>query len=122
KGVSAVLPLDAVAEFVIKTSVPGADSGLGTAQVQMAMKSGTNQFHGSLYEFFRGNLWDARDFFNPTGQKAHLVRNQFGGSVGGRIIRDRTFFYLSLEAARIRTAANSRLTVPTLDMRNGILS
>jgi len=117
-----ILPLDAVSEFVIKTSVPGADSGFGNSSVSMAVKSGTNRYHGALYEFWRGNVADARDFFNPTNTLPPLVRNQYGGNAGGPILRNRTFFFVNVEQTRQASSSNSRATVPTLANRAGMFT
>jgi hypothetical protein len=116
-----ILPLDAVSEFVIKTSIPTADSGLGNSAVSMAVKSGTNLFHGSLYEFWRGTVGNARDFFNPTDVLPPLVRNQFGGSLSGPFLKNRTFFFVNYELTRQASSTNARATVPTLAYRNGLL-
>ena len=117
-----LLPLDAVSEFVIKTSIPTADSGLGNSAVNMAVKSGTNVFHGSLYEFWRGNVGNARDFFNPTNALPELVRNQFGGSLSGPLLKNRAFFFANYEMTRQATATNSRVTVPTAANRAGLFT
>jgi hypothetical protein len=89
-------PVDAIREFEILTSTYDASFGRsGGAQVNMALKSGTNGFHGTAYEFFRNAALDANNFFARTGNgPPRYQRNQFGLSLGGPLRRDRTFFFL----------------------------
>ncbi|HEY6122682.1 MAG TPA: hypothetical protein VIV66_22195, partial [Pyrinomonadaceae bacterium] len=83
------------------------------AVVNIVTKSGTNDLHGSLFEFFRNNRLDARNFFNPKPDPETAFRNnQFGGSLGGPIIRNRTFFYFAYEGQRERVGLNSTARVP----------
>src|SRR5262249_5037648 len=93
--------LDSVAEFRVETSNFTAASGRHPLQVKLITKGGTNQFHGTLFEFVRNDLFDARNAFALARPK--LRRNQFGGSAGGPVKKDRTFFFLSFEDTRIRT-------------------
>ncbi|MCX6538525.1 MAG: TonB-dependent receptor [Acidobacteria bacterium] len=117
---AAVPPIDSVAEFTVKSGVATADSGLGGAQVEVAIRSGTNELRGSLYDFFRGNVLDARNFFTPVdAKKGHLMKNQVGGSLGGPIFKNRTFFFTNVEYRRSRTDKVSLATVPTLEERRG---
>src|SRR5207249_2667627 len=93
-----ILPIDAVAEVnVISNFQPeyGRNSG---AVVNIVTKSGTNTIHGSAAEYFRNSALDARNFFNPSSQpKAPFHNNQYGASLGGPIVKDKTFFYFDYE-------------------------
>src|SRR6266849_959523 len=87
---------DAVQEFTVQTSVALPEFGRGTGgQVNIVTKSGGNQFHGSVFGYFRNTHFDAADFFTNKqgGVKPPLNRNQFGSTLGGPIIKDRTFFF-----------------------------
>jgi hypothetical protein len=109
-------PVDAIAEFNLQTSDFSAEFGrAGGAVLNATLKSGTNQFHGSLWEFLRNDKLDAADFFqNATGtQKGEYRQNQFGATAGGRIIKDKTFWFADYEGTRIRQAAPQTATVPT---------
>ena len=117
-GASYVLkpPIDAVAEFKLQTNSFGAEFGrAGGAVLNASLKSGTNRFHGSLWEFLRNDVLDAADFFqNATGsQKGAFRQNQFGATVGGPIRRNKTFFFADYEGTRIRQAVPETATVPT---------
>lgn len=95
-----VLGVDAVQEFSVVTSNAPADYGKTSGGViNAASRSGTNSFHGTVYEFLRNDLFDARNFFAPV-KKPALRRNQFGGSAGGPIIKDHTFFFADYEGVR----------------------
>ncbi|PWU01670.1 MAG: hypothetical protein C5B51_22260 [Terriglobia bacterium] len=107
---------DAVQEFAVQTSVPTAEFGRGQgAQVSIVTKSGTNQFHGSVFEYLRNSDFDAADFFTNKlgGVKNTLHRNQYGASFGGPILRDRTFFFASWEGFRQVNPTVSSTRVPT---------
>ena len=111
----AVTPsIDSVAEFKVVTNNNSAEYGfrMGGAVV-VSTKSGTNSLHGSLYEFLRNDKLDAANFFAVGQPKPPLKRNQFGGSLGGPVIRNRTFFFASYEGTRIRLGQTSNPTVPT---------
>ena len=83
------------------------------------IKSGTNSLHGSVWEFFRNDVLDARDFFEPAGQKKAAFRqNQFGASIGGRIIKDKLFFFGDYEGLRRVQGQTTTATVPTLNEVN----
>ncbi len=113
---------DAVQEFRLLTSNFNAEYGRSPgAVINVVTKSGTNQLHLSAFEFLRNNRLNARNFFRPSVEP--LRQNQFGASGGGRIIRDKTFFFASYEGLRIRSSAftNSSLT-PTAAERRGDLS
>src|SRR5215475_14910976 len=113
--------LDAVREFKVLTGTYGADYGRQAGgQVIVTTKSGTNDFHGSAFEFHRNSALDARNFFAPT--KPSFRRNQFGGVIGGPIRKDRTFFFGGYEGQRRGQQEAGLATVPTLAMRQGDFS
>ena len=111
---------DAVQEFTVQTSVALPEFGRGTGgQVNIVTKSGTNDFHGSAFEYFRNTKMDAADFFTNKlrGRKNILNRNQFGSTLGGRIWKDHTFFFLSYEGFRQVAPTVSSTRVPTAEER-----
>jgi hypothetical protein len=116
--------LDVIAEFKVLTGVYPAEFGYGSGgQVQVTTKSGTNQFHGSLYEYIRNADVDARNFFlRPNTPTPPFKRNQFGGTVGGPIVKDKTFFFFGYEGFRLRQDINSLATVPLQPFLNGNFS
>ncbi len=125
--------VDAVQEFRVQTSAYAADFGTyGSGLINIALKSGTNQFHGSLYEFVRNDIFDARNFFDTD--KSKLRRNQFGGTLGGPVTlpgffgplsfsgQDRTHFFFSYEGLIERRGDTRIARVPTLEQRAGDFS
>ncbi|HEY7305795.1 MAG TPA: TonB-dependent receptor [Bryobacteraceae bacterium] len=96
--------LENIQEFRVDSSNYPAEYGTGTGgQISFITKSGSNDWHGSLFEYLRNNYFDARNFF--SGSKVDTLRlNQFGGSLGGKIVRDKVFFFASYEGLRQRTA------------------
>jgi outer membrane receptor protein involved in Fe transport len=122
-GVAAIVPNpDALEEFTVQTSNFGAQYGRNMGAVINAVtKSGTNQFRGGLYEFLRNDALDAKQFF--ALQKSELKRNQFGGTVGGPVRRDRAFFFFAYQGLRERKGeSRSNLVVPTALERSGDFS
>lgn len=122
-GTSFVLkpPVDAIAEFNLQTSDFSAEFGrAGGAVLNATLKSGTNSLHGSAWEFLRNDKLDAADFFqNANGtQKGAFRQNQFGATAGGRIVRNKTFWFGDFEGMRVRQAAPKVATVPTALMRS----
>jgi len=117
-------PVDAIREFEMLTSSYDASFGRNPgAQVNVVLKSGSNEVHGSLFEFHRNAALDARNFFAPGGEsKPKYIRNQFGGSIGGPIKRDRTFFFGDYEGTRSREGITRVTNVPTLLERAGDFS
>ncbi len=115
---------DAVAEFKVQTNTYSAEFGRsGGAVINAAYRSGTNQLHGALWEFHRNTVLNAVGFFKPTsGVKPPLIRNQFGATLGGPIIKDRTFFFLDYEGFRQVAKDLAFSTLPTLQQRQGILT
>jgi hypothetical protein len=114
---------DAVQEFSVQTSVATAEFGRGSGgQVSVVTKSGTNQIHGSLFEYLRNSDFDATDFFinKNKGTKTPLHRNQFGGTAGGPIKRNKTFFFASYEEFRQVAPTPSSTIVPTAAQRSQV--
>ncbi len=114
---------DAVQEFAVQTSVATAEFGRGTGgQVNIVTKSGTNQFHGTAFEYLRNSVLDAADFFTNKnkGTKNPLHRNQYGGTVGGPIFKDKMFFFLSYEGFRQVAPTVSLTRVPTAAERASV--
>ena len=132
KGANAftsVLPvtLDSVQEFRVTTTNYGADQGVSSAaQVALVTKSGTNSFHGSVYEYNRNSAFSANDFFIKASQidggtpnkPLQLNRNIFGASVGGPILQNRFYFFLNFEGYRSAEAQDQEQIVPTALFRN----
>lgn len=112
-----VLGLNSIAEVTVNTLSYSVDQGrYGAAQVNYVTKSGTNQFHGNLYELWNGSRWNAADFFTnatPGNRKPTSVVNHFGGSLGGPIRRNKLFFFFDSEWLRIALPIVTPVTVPT---------
>ncbi|MDQ3802934.1 MAG: carboxypeptidase regulatory-like domain-containing protein [Acidobacteriota bacterium] len=117
-------PVDAIREFETATSTYDAAFGRNVgAQVNVVTKSGTNDFRGSLYEFHRNARLDARNFFAPADEpKPKYIRNQFGGSLGGPVVKRRTFFFFDYEGTRSREGVTRVTNVPTAAERAGDFS
>jgi hypothetical protein len=125
-GFNAVLPipLDSVQEF--RTTVAGLGADLGRSaggQVAIVTKGGTNQFHGSLYEYNRNTDFSANNWFsNRAGTpRAALNRNQYGGSLGGPVLKKKVFFFFNYEGRKDRSATAKTATVPSATFRQGIV-
>ena len=114
-GFLAVRPsVEGIEEIKILTNNYAADLGRAAgAVVNVVTKAGTNNFHGSAYEYVRNDMFDARDYFARTGSKPELRLNQFGGSLGGPIFKNKTFFFADAEEYRMIIAAIGLYTVPT---------
>ena len=112
---------DAIAEFRLVTNTLNPEYGRASgATVNAITKSGTNQFHGSGFEFFRDTSLDARNFFGAPHQAVIYHQNQFGGTIGGPIWKDHTFFFFSYQGTRYRQPdGTGNATVFTQDQRNG---
>ena len=123
-GVSGqLLGVDAVREFNVLENTYGAQYGKRPGgQISLVTMSGTNQFHGTLFEFVRNSDFDARNFFDHTIGAPPFRRNQFGGSAGGPIRRDKTFIFGSYEGFRQRLAVSQEAVVPDNNARQGILT
>ncbi|MFZ0750737.1 MAG: carboxypeptidase regulatory-like domain-containing protein, partial [Pyrinomonadaceae bacterium] len=117
-------PVDAIREFENLTSTYDASFGRSAgAQVNVVLKSGSNDFHGSIFEFHRNGALDARNLFVPANEPSpKYIRNQFGFSIGGPIRKDKTFFFADYEGTRSREGITRVTNVPTLAERNGDFS
>src|SRR5437879_4616761 len=129
---TSVLPvtLDSVQEFRVTTTNANADQGRSSgAQVALVTKSGTNKFHGSLYEYHRNTFTSANDYFVKTAELSSgqpnvppkLIRNIFGGALGGPILKDRFFFFINYEGARQREENSVLRIVPSDALRLGMI-
>jgi hypothetical protein len=120
-----VLGLNSIAEVIVNTVSYAVDQGrYGAAQVNYITKSGTNRFHGNLYELWSGSKFDAADFFTNATAGNHKPRstvNHFGGSLGGPILHDKLFFFFDSEWVRIALPIVSATTVPTPAFQNYVL-
>ena len=119
------VPLDSVEEFRVTVAGQGAEEGRSSGgQVTLITKSGTNTVHGTLYEYNRNTLLAANDFFNNENgvPRAALVRNQFGVSLGGPIIKDRVFLFGNWERRIDASSQPQTVTVPSQALRNGNLT
>jgi hypothetical protein len=110
---SAILPIDAVSDMAVLSNFEPEYGRNGGAVVNIVTRSGTNQIHGSAFEYFRNNALDARNFFNTSDQqKAPFHNNQFGASIGGPIVKDKTFYFLDYEGQRERVGVVTLACVP----------
>jgi hypothetical protein len=117
--------VDSLDEFKMQTSTYSAEFGKSLGGVvNLQIKSGSNQFHGSAYDFNRNDAFDANNFFNNKNGRAKpdFKQNQFGATLGGPIIKDKTFFFGSYQGLRINQGLTYLSTVPTVKMRNGDFS
>src|SRR5579872_2494476 len=115
------LGVDAIQEFSVLTTNYSADYGKTSGGVVNAItRSGTNRFHGSAYEFLRNSALDARNYFDGSTIPP-FKRNQFGGAIGGPIVKDRTFFFADYEGIRQSKGITALTTVPSQAARNGVL-
>src|SRR5206468_6889752 len=115
--------VDAVQELQIDSNFMPEFGRNAEATVNIVTKSVTNTVHGSAIEYFRNDALDARNFFNPSDQpKAQLHNNQFGGSLGGPIVKDKTFFYVNYEGQRERVGVVTLANVPTGSAPDGSLA
>jgi len=122
--------LDSVEEFRVTTTNSNADAGRSSgAQIAMVTKSGTNSIHGSVYEYNRNTLFSANDWFNKQSELVQgapnkpgsLIRNTFGGTLGGPIRKDKLFYFLNYEGQRTAENKQETLTVPTASLRQGYM-
>ncbi|HKX32343.1 MAG TPA: TonB-dependent receptor [Blastocatellia bacterium] len=114
------IPLDAVQEFRVQSNNMTAEFGRSAVVTNVITKSGGNNYHGSVYEFYRGAGLSSTPFEDNANHrsKSNFVRNQFGASAGGPILKDRTFFFGSFEGLRVRSSATRAFFVPTSDFFN----
>ena len=116
-----IATMDELQEFTVQTSGYGAELGRQSgAQISFATKSGTNVFHGSAYNYFRNEKMDANDWFLNRGGliRPKLRQNDFGGTFGGPIVKDKTFFFLAAEDDPLLSPYSSTSVVPTQAYRN----
>ena len=116
--------LEAIAEFKVQTSNYSAEYGASAgAVVNVVTKSGTNEFHGSAFEFLRNSAFDARDYFLPaTTQQPLYIQHQFGGSLGGPVIKNRIWWHGAYQRTHITQGDTGTGTVPLASERNGVFS
>jgi len=119
-GTVVLPPPDAIQEFRTEENSMSAEFGRGGAAVNVVIKSGTNQFHGGVYEFIRNDKLDALNYFSPG--KEPFQRNQFGGFVGGPIRKNKTFFFGNYEGYRLRETDPFISSIPTIPERTGDFS
>jgi hypothetical protein len=119
-GTNSLVSVDAMQEFRLQTSSFAPEFGRTPGgQISIATRSGTNAFHGTLFEYFRNDVLDARDWFvNLNGLPKPAERlNDFGGVLGGPVVRDKTFFFFSYEGQRLRQPSSLQTTVPDNESR-----
>lgn len=124
-GQSYSVPLESVAEFKVETASYSSEFGhAGGGVVNVATKSGTNQFHGVFYEFLRNDHLNANSWSNNRNKvgRGLFIRNEYGAAIGGRIIRDRTFFFANYEGIRQGSPDQFLATVPTAEQKAGDFS
>ncbi|MEO8370472.1 MAG: TonB-dependent receptor, partial [Candidatus Solibacter sp.] len=115
--------LDSIAEFRVDTNAYSAEYGRSNGGViQVASRSGTNDWHGTLFEYLRNEALNARNLFAGPGSAPRFRRNLFGGVVGGPLRRNRTFLFADYQGARLQTGVTRFSTVPTAAQRQGIFS
>ena len=121
-GTSSLVSVDALQEFRIETSSFDAEFGRSPGgQVLLTTRSGTNQFHGGIFDYFRNDALDANDWFaNSLAGSPHAAErhNDFGGFLGGRLRKDKSFFFFSYEGARLRLPASTVISVPSAAARS----
>ena len=114
-------PIDALQEFKVQTNAYSAEFGRGNgAIINAVIKSGTNGFHGGLWEYLRNDALDARYYYDTTRQP--YKQHQYGVMLGGPIVKNRTFFFVDFEGLRLNQAQSQTGIVPTLAQRNGDFS
>jgi hypothetical protein len=115
--------VEGIQEITVQTNSYAAEAGrTAGGVVDIVTRSGTNQFHGSAYEYFRNDIFDARNVLQTTGNKPELRQNQYGASIGGPILKDRTFFFGDYEGYRQVSGLTYTSTVPTIDEYDDINS
>src|SRR6266481_3047271 len=115
-----ILPIDAVEELRVLSNYEPEYGRNAGAVVNIVTKSGTNTVHGTAFEYFRNNALDARNYFNPVGQpQAAFHNNQFGGALGGPIVKDKTFFFADYEGQRENVGVVTLACVPVGNAADG---
>jgi hypothetical protein len=126
-GTNSLVSVDALQEFRVQTSTYAPEFGRTPGgQISIVTRSGTNQFHGTAFDYFRNDAQDASDWFNgytnsPPLPKARERQNDFGGTLGGPILKDRTFFFFSYEGLRLRLPQTTLSQVPDSAARQSAL-
>lgn len=119
----ATLGVDAVQEFTVITSDAPAEYGrMSGGVVNSITRQGTNQFHGSAYDFLRNSVFDDRGYFDPPSGEPSFRRNQFGGTIGGPIIQNKTFFFFNYEGFRQAQGVTMQSTVLSPNARTGVVT
>ncbi|HUJ41183.1 MAG TPA: TonB-dependent receptor [Candidatus Acidoferrales bacterium] len=113
-----ILPVETIAEVRVLTNFDAEYGRSSGAVVNIVTKSGTNDFHGSVFDYFRNSVLNARNFFNTVGPKDAFRNNQFGAALGGPIVKNKTFFYGAYEGQREGLGLTSLNTVPSLNDPN----
>jgi len=114
---------DAMREFNMElTDYTAEFGGKSGAVVNVITRSGTNAFHGSAYEFVRNDIFDSQSYFAPPDVPAPFRENQFGGAVGGPILRNKAFFFVNYDGQRVRNSLSQLFSVPTTAERAGNLA
>ena len=119
-GTNSLVSVDALQEFRIQTSTFAPEFGRTPGgQISILTRSGTNQFHGTLFDYLRNDVFDANDWFADRDglRKPQERQNDFGGAVGGPVVRNRTFFFFSYEGLRLRLPQVAELHVPSVSAR-----
>ena len=111
--------LESIEEFKVLSNGASAEFGRGGSQVLVQTKSGTNQFHGSLFEFNRNGLLAAKNFFATGLAKPPFNRNEFGASLGGPLVHNKLFFFAAYEGLRRVTASTNITAQPTDAIKAG---
>ena len=115
--------VDAIDEFRVETNSPSAEYGRSNGSIIMVnQKSGSNDLHGTLFEFFRNEALNARNLFATTGAKPRFRRNQYGLVLGGPVQRNKTFFFVDWQGTRLDTGIVRTSTVPTSAQKRGLFS
>jgi len=116
--------VESIQEFKIqKSQYPAEFGGKASALINVATRAGANAFRGDLFEFLRHDMFDAPNYFDPPNQpKPPLRQNQFGGVLGGPVVRDRSFFFASYEGQRVRRSLTRTFSVPSQAVRGGDFS